>query len=116
MLSVSPTPLVVEKGLVVLNFLFAMFGFGAKIELMTDLQHQGIAVDNGNDPVPKNIPDEVPNPEDGYSWISEGIIFPRLSKHLHNTYAAFRNYSREEVMKMTKLELFLILSPVDYLK
>ena len=40
----------------------------------------------------------------------------RRSNSLYNTYAAFKNYSREEVTKMTNLEPFLILFPVEYLK
>ena len=47
---------------------------------------------------------------------SEGIILPRRPKNLHKTNAAFKNYTREEVIKMTKLELFLFLFPVYYLK
>ena len=74
---------------------------------MADVRHQGVAVDDDNNPAPQNIP--LPQLEDGYSWRSEEIICPRRSNNLPNTYAAFKNYSHEEVMKMTKLELFLIL-------
>ena len=63
---------------------------------------------------PQKIP--LPQLEEGYSWRSEVIIYLRQSKILHNTYAAFKNCSREEVTKMTKLELFLILFLFDYLK
>ena len=82
---------------------------------MADLRFQGIDVDNNYYHVPKNIPYEVPQPEDGYSWISEGIIFPRQSKNSHNTYVALKNYSCEEVIKMTKLGIFNFF-PVDNLK
>ena len=81
---------------------------------MDDLQRQVIAVDDDNYPSPENIP--LPQLEESYSWISEGIICLRRSKTLHNTSADFKHYSREEVMKMTKLEISLLLSPVDYLK
>ena len=33
-------------------------------ECMTDILCQGISVDYKNNPAPKNIPDEVPQPED----------------------------------------------------
>ena len=49
-------------------------------------------------------------------WRYEVIICMRRSNHLHNTNAAIKNYSREEVMKMTKLEFFLILFSIEYLK
>ena len=54
--------------------------------------------------------------EGGYSLIFKVIIFPWQSNNLHKTYAAFNNYYCEEVMKMTELELFTILFPIDYLK
>ena len=44
---------------------------------MDDLQRQGIDVDDENGPSPENIPYEVPQPEGGYIWRSEGIICPR---------------------------------------
>ena len=64
------------------------------------------------------LPQKIPlaKLEEGCSWRKEGIIFPRQSNNLHNTYAAFNNYSRKEVMKMKKLEMFLILFSVDYIK
>ena len=54
--------------------------------------------------------------EEENSWISEKIIYPRRSNNLHNTNADFKNYSREEVMKTTKLVFFLILFTFEYLK
>ena len=87
---------------------------------MADLWQQGISVDNNNYPVPENIPvtKNIPLPQlkDGYSWRPEIIICPRRSSSLHSTYDDFKNYSREEVTNMKKLEVFLILFPIDYIK
>ena len=87
---------------------------------MADLRRQGIFINNDNDPSPFNIPfpENIPLPqlEEENSRRSEGMIWPRQSNNLHNTNAAFKNYSREDVIKMIKLELFLILYPVEYLK
>ena len=44
---------------------------------MPDLRHQCIAVDDDNVPAPNNIPDEVTQLEDGYSWRQGGIILSR---------------------------------------
>ena len=78
---------------------------------MSDIRRQVISVNGDNDPNPEKIPviRNIPLPqlEDENNWRSEGIIFPRQSNNLHNANATFRNYSREEVMKMTKLD-FLI--------
>ena len=111
MLSVSPTTLVVEKRVGGVEFSdLACLDLGRKLNFtstdMADLQRQGIYFDDYNNPVPNNIPYAVPQKEDGYSWILEGIICLRRSKKLHNTYAAFKNYSCEELMNMTKLEFF----------
>ena len=46
----------------------------------------------------------------------EGIIFPRQSNNLHHSHASFKNYPLEEIMKTMKLDIFLILFTVDYLK
>ena len=79
---------------------------------MADIRCQDINVNENNNPAPQNTP--LTQLEEGYSWILEVIIFPRRSKKLPNTYAAFKNYSLEEATKMTKLELFLILFTVIY--
>ena len=83
---------------------------------MEDIRRQGITVDDSNFPYPKNIPYKIPQPANALKCKPEGIICQRRSNNLHHTYAAFNNYSREEVTNMKKLELFLILCPVDYLK
>ena len=83
---------------------------------MADLRIQVIAVDDKNDPSPENIPDEVTQPKYVYICISYVIICSIRSNNLHNICVAFKNYSHEEVTKMTKLELLLILFPVEYLK
>ena len=41
---------------------------------------------------------------------------PEDIKKLHNTNAVFKNYYREEVLNMTKLDMFLFLFTVEYIK
>ena len=87
---------------------------------MPDLRSQEIYAKSFNKPAPENIPvpknTPLPQLEEENSWRLEGIIFQRQSNNLHNTNPAFKNYSCEEVMKMTKLGMFLILLPFEYLK
>ena len=87
---------------------------------MADIRHQGTDIDDDNDPAPENIPVPGNIPltklEKENIWRSEGIIYLRQSNNLHNTNVPLKNYTREKVMNMTKLDLFLILFPVDYLK
>ena len=83
---------------------------------MADLRRQGIATDDDNDPAPENIPGPAPAPpNDQLTWKSDGIICPRRANNLQNSGACFKHFTRDEVMKMTKLELFLVLFPVEYL-
>ena len=120
-MSVYPTPLVVEQRVGGVEFSdLPCLASGQNSDFtsndMADVWSQDIAVDGSNDPATKNIPGEVPQLVNGYNWKSEIIICPRRSNNLHNTYAAFKKYSFEGVMKMTRLEPFFILFPVDYLK
>ena len=47
---------------------------------------------------------------------STGIVCLQHAANLLNSFASFKNYTKEDVMKMTILELFLVLFPFDYLK
>ena len=113
MLPVSELPLLVEErvcGVEIMYLPCLASGNNSNLnyEDMDDLRRQGIYVDKNNNPVPVNIPVPRNIPltqiEEDNSWRSEVIIFPGGSKILHNTNAAFKNYTREEVIKMTKLE------------
>ena len=78
-LTVSELPLLVEQRVGGVEFLgLPCLSSGGKSNLtsddMADIQRQGIAVDAGNNPAPKNNPDEVPQLEEGCSWRPEGII------------------------------------------
>ena len=89
-------------------------------EDVDDLQRQGIAVNDDSDPAPENIPVSEKIPD--HNWNMRTVRDHNESfsqgdqKYIHNTNVSFKNYSREEVMEMMKLGLFLILSPVEYLK
>ena len=113
---VSELTLLLEQrvcGVEILDLPCLASGYNSNLtsEDMADIRRQVIAVDNNNDPDPSNIisPENIPlpQPEEENSWISEGIICPRRSNNLHNTYSYFNNYSHEEVMNMTKLDMFL---------
>ena len=72
-LSVYPTRLVVEKRVGGAEFLHSpCLALRRNLNLtsddMYDIQRQGISSDDENEPAPKNIPDEVPQPEYSYIW------------------------------------------------
>ena len=122
---VSELPFLVEQRVRVveildLPFLASGHNLNLTSEDMADLRLQGIAFDNNNNHAAENIPAPVKNTlpqlEEYNICRLEGIICLRRSINLHNTNADFKNYSCEEEIKMTKLELFIILFPVEYLK
>ena len=46
---------------------------------------------------------------------SESIICLRKANNIHNYFACFWNYTKQEVLKMIMLEILLVLIPVGYL-
>ena len=80
----------------------------------------GITIDDDNDTAPENVPEQQRQQqwngeEGGEVWKPEGIICPRKANNLQNYFACFRNYTKDEVLKMSKLDLFLVLFRVGYL-
>ena len=80
----------------------------------------GITIDYGNDISPENVPEQQEqqkwNKQQGVKvWKPEGIIWPHKANNVKNYFVYFWNYMKEEVTKMNKLELFLVLSSVDHL-
>ena len=121
MLPVSELILLVEQrvcGVEILDLPCLASGHNSDLtsEEIADLWSQCISINNYNKPALKdiNVPGKIPlkQLEKENSWRPEGIIFSRLSNNLHNINANFKNYTREEEMNKTKLELFLILFSV----
>ena len=46
---------------------------------------------------------------------SEGIICPPKGNNLQNLFACFQNYTKEDVLNMNKIEIFLVFFTVGYL-
>ena len=63
-----------------------MFGFG--IEIQTSLP-----VDENDELAPENFPDEVPQLEYSYNWISEGIMFPNVMNQFTQDLCRFQKQS-----------------------
>ena len=80
----------------------------------------GITVFNYNDLAPGNAPDQqeqhqVNVQEGGEVCKSDGIVCPCKANNIHIYFTYFWKYTKAEVLRMSKLELFLVLSPVGYL-
>ena len=83
---------------------------------MAKFFRQGIAIDDDNDTAPENVPRLGETTSGTSNWRREVIICPRKSGNLQNYFASFRHYSHDAVLCMSLLQLFLIISPEDYIK
>jgi len=83
-------------------------------EDIESFQRQGIAIDDDNQPAPENaVPDA--EPPEAAIWKEDSIICPRLANNCPDHGASFRTHSLEEVGRMSKLDLFLMMFPVGFL-
>ena len=83
---------------------------------MVEIRRQGIAIDDDNNPAPENVPRQVENTTGAVNWMREGIICPRKYSNLQNSFASFRHYSHDSILRMSLLQLFLIMFPEYYLE
>ena len=77
-------------------------------------------IDNDNDTAPENVPEQqekqqVNEEEDGKVWKSEVIICPCKANNIKNYFACFLNYTKEEVLKIRKIYILLVLFSLGYL-
>ena len=84
-------------------------------EDMVELRRQGIAIDDDNDSAPDNVPRNGDTTTGTGNWRREGIICPRKSGNLQNYFASFRHYSHDAILRMSLLQLFLVVFPEEYL-
>ena len=83
---------------------------------MNELREQGFDVDNYNLPNPDNLPETTPvdiNAPPVLNWNTDCIVFPRRAANLKKLFASFRNYLKAGVMKMSRLDMFLIIIPMN---
>ena len=84
---------------------------------MKKIQVQGFDVDDDNLPNPGNLPEPTPvdfNAPPILNWNTHCIICPQRAANLQNSFASFFNYLRADVMKMSRLDMFLIMTPMQF--
>ena len=79
---------------------------------MNKLQEKFFDVDDDNLPNQENVPE--PTPVAIYAppvlnWKTDCVVFPRRAANIQNLFASFRNYPKADVMKMSRLDIFLIM-------
>ena len=87
-----------------------------RLEDMVELRSQGISIDDDNNPAPENVPRQGDNTTRTCNWRREGIICPRKAGNLQNSFASFRHYSHDAILRMSLLQLFLVMFPEDYIE
>ena len=80
---------------------------------MVELRRQVIAIDDDNDPAPENLPRQGETTSGTGNWRREGIIYPQKTGNLQNYFASFRHYYHDAVIRMSLLQLFLIMLAED---
>ena len=85
-------------------------------EDMVDICRQGIAIEDDKDPAPDNVPLQGDTNTRTGTWRREGIICPRKSGNLQNSFASFIHYSHDAILCMSLLWLFLVMFPEYYLE
>ena len=85
-------------------------------EDMVELRRQGISIDDDNDPAPENVPRQGENTTRTGNWRREGIICSRKDGNLQNSFVSFRHYAHDAILRMSLLQLFLVMFPEDYLE
>ena len=79
---------------------------------MNELREQGFDVDNDNLPNPENVPEPTNvaiNTPPVLNWKTDCIFSPQRAAILQNSFALFHNYSKDDIMKMSRLDMFLII-------
>ena len=86
---------------------------------MNKLREQGFDVDDGKLTNPGNIPEPTLvaiNAPPVLNWKTDCIVCPRRAVSLQNLFASFCNYSKANVIKMSRLDIFLIMMPMKFIE
>ena len=82
---------------------------------MVELFRQWIDINNDNNPAPENVPRQGDTNTGTGNWWREGIICPRKAGNLQKVFVSFRHYSHDAILRMSLLQLFLVVFPEEYL-
>ena len=80
-------------------------------EDMVDLCRQGISTNGDNYQAPENVPRQGETTTSTGNWRREGIICPWKSVNLQNSFASFRHYSHDAILRMSLLQFFFVVFP-----
>ena len=85
-------------------------------EDMVELCRQGISIDDDNDTAPENVPRQGETNIGTVNLRREGIICPRKPGNLQSYFASFRHNSHVAILRLSMLQLLLIMFPGTILR
>ena len=88
-------------------------GFSQEI---AELRHQGIDVDDDNEPSPENAQPSVPETQTIGQWVTPTIFPRRADVNCHNTKGICRQHSWQKNSEMTQISLFRMAFPEKWLR
>ena len=50
------------------------------------------------------------------NWKTDCIVCPQRAANLQNSFASFRNYLKADVVKMSRLDMFIIMMPMNFIE
>ena len=86
---------------------------------MKELQEQGFDVNDNSIPNTENVSEPtlvaINYPPVLY-WKTDCIVCPWRAEKLQNLFVSFCNYSKANVMKISRLDMFLIMMPMKFIE
>ena len=79
---------------------------GGLSQEISELRHQGIEVDDDNDPEPDNAQPSVPSTQTIGQWVTPTICPRRADVNCHNTKGVWRQHSWPKISEMTEISIF----------
>ena len=81
---------------------------------MVELHHQGISIDDDNDPVTYNVPRQCETTDGTGNWRKEDIIFPQKSENLQDSFNYLIHCSHDAILSMLLHQFFFVMFPEEY--
>ena len=90
---------------------YVALNVGGLSQEIAELRHQGIEVDNSNEPAPENAQPTAPAAQTIGQWVTPTILPRQANMNCHNTKGVWRKNSWPKISDMTELSHFRMKFP-----
>ena len=87
---------------------------GGLLQEIAELRHQGIEVDNSNEPAPENAQPTAPAAQTIGQWVTPTILPRQANMNCHNIKGVRRKHSWPKIYEMTEISLFRMAFPEQW--